>query len=57
MIVLHFSMDGKDALSVPMTSVMCKYLSMQEEGVLEHTTIMSGVNPIHFSQLVDHCAT
>lgn len=57
MIVLCFSMDGEDVLSIPMASIMCIYFSMQEEGVLEHTMVLSGINTIHFSQLVDHCTT
>ena len=42
MIVLCFSMDGEDVLSIPMASIMCIYFSMQEEGVLEHTMVLSG---------------
>ena len=34
---VYFSMQGKILLNVLMASVMCLYLSMQEEDNLEHT--------------------
>ena len=36
MIVLHFSMQGEDLLSILMASVMCLHYNKQEEDTLEH---------------------
>jgi hypothetical protein len=38
MIVLHFSMQGEEFLSVSMASVMCLHFSMQEGDILEHVS-------------------
>ena len=35
MIVLHFSMQGENILSVLMASVMCLHFSMQEKDIIE----------------------
>ena len=37
MIVLRFSMQGENLLSVLMASVTCLHFGMQEEDVLEYT--------------------
>ena len=37
MIVLRFSMQREDILSVLMASVMCLHFSVHEEDILEHT--------------------
>ena len=39
MIVLCFSIQGEEFLSVPMASVMSLHFSMHEEDILEHTNI------------------
>ena len=61
-LVLCFSTQGEDILSVLKASVMCSQFSMQEEDILEQTnvkchmwTIRSTCRP--FNQLVDHCVT
>jgi hypothetical protein len=60
MIVLCFSMQGEDFLSIVMASVMCLHFSVQGKDILEHTNAkcqFSQQPSVHFSLLVDHFVT
>ena len=56
MIVLHFSMQGKDIIEHTIGKCQgCLNFVMQKEDMLEH--IMPSVICVCFSQLVDRCVT